>query len=207
MKRYEEYLHMLVNEIHSTIFATVDNNGNPVTCAIDIMLAGEEGLYFLTARGKAFYDRLVSHPIISLTGIKGKNTLSSKSITICGKVKEIGNGRIPEIFAKNQYMAEIYPDEKSRTSLTVFQIYEGEGEFFDLSVKPIFREKFSFGNAIIRETGYFVTEKCDGCSLCYDVCPQKCIDVSYTSVKIKEENCLHCGRCTEACDRQAIERR
>ena len=90
MKRYEEYLHMLVNEIHSTIFATVDNNGNPVTCAIDIMLAGEEGLYFLTARGKAFYDRLVSHPIISLTGIKGKNTLSSKSITICGKVKEIG---------------------------------------------------------------------------------------------------------------------
>ena len=31
------YLHYLEKEIHSVIAATVDDNGLPVTCAIDIM--------------------------------------------------------------------------------------------------------------------------------------------------------------------------
>lgn len=207
MEKYEKYLRMLVDEIHSTIFATVDSSGNPVTCAIDMMLADENGLYFLTAKGKAFYERLVAHPIVSLTGVKGKDTMSSRSVTICGKVKEIGDCLLSEIFSKNQYMAEIYPDEKSRKALIVFQIYEGEGEFFDLSVKPIFRERFSFGDAAVRETGYFVTEKCDGCGLCCEVCPQKCIDASRIPFRIEEEHCLHCGRCAEVCSQQAIERR
>lgn len=207
MEKYEKYLRMLVDDIHSTIFATIDSNGNPVTCAIDMMLADENGLYFLTAKGKTFYERLVAHPTISLTGIKGKDTMSSKSVTICGKVKEIGACLLPEIFSKNQYMAEIYPEEKSRKALTVFQIYEGDGEFFDLSVKPIFREKFSFGNTAVKETGYFVTEKCNGCGLCCEVCPQKCIDASHIPFRIEDEHCLHCGRCAEVCNQQAIERR
>ena len=33
-------------------------------------------------------------------------------------------------------MAEIYPQEESRSALEVFQVAEGTGEFFDLSVKP-----------------------------------------------------------------------
>ena len=53
------YLEYLVNEIHSTIVATVDENGLPVTCAVDMMDADENGLYFLTAKGKSFYKRLV----------------------------------------------------------------------------------------------------------------------------------------------------
>jgi len=35
-------------------------------------------------------------------------------------------------------MAEIYPQEQSRSVLTVFQIDQGEGEFFDLSKRPVF---------------------------------------------------------------------
>ena len=42
-------------------------------------------------------------------------------------------------------MKAIYPNAASRTALTVFQIYKGGGEFFDLSQKPIFRERFSLG--------------------------------------------------------------
>ena len=49
-----DYLKYLVQEIHSTIVATVDKNGLPVTCAIDIMDYNENGLYFLTAKGKGF---------------------------------------------------------------------------------------------------------------------------------------------------------
>ena len=53
-----DYLKYIVEEIHSTVFATVDREGRPVTCAIDIMDYDENGLYFLTAKEKHFYDRL-----------------------------------------------------------------------------------------------------------------------------------------------------
>ena len=104
-------------------------------------------------------------------------------------------------------MAEIYPDEKSREALTVFQVYEGEGEFFDLSEKPVFRESFSFGGATEKKSGYFVTGKCIGCKLCFSVCPQKCIDISTKPVVIEQEHCLHCGRCLETCPTGAVEKR
>ena len=52
------YLKYLVEEIHTTVMATVDNNGLPVTCAIDIMDYDDTGLYFLTAKGKKLYERL-----------------------------------------------------------------------------------------------------------------------------------------------------
>ena len=45
-----DYLRYIVDEIHSVVFATVDVEGRPVTCAIDIMDSDETGLYFLTAR-------------------------------------------------------------------------------------------------------------------------------------------------------------
>ena len=50
--KYTDYFAFLVDEIHSVIAATVDENGLPVTCAIDIMDWDENGLYFLTAKGK-----------------------------------------------------------------------------------------------------------------------------------------------------------
>ena len=50
-----DYLNYIVNEIHRTIVATVDEEGLPVTCAIDLMDCDEDSLYFLTAKGKAFY--------------------------------------------------------------------------------------------------------------------------------------------------------
>ena len=34
----QEILNILQKEIHTTIIATVDDKGNPYTCAIDIML-------------------------------------------------------------------------------------------------------------------------------------------------------------------------
>ena len=53
-----DYLKYIVTEIHRSIVATVDDEGLPVTCAIDMMDYDECSLYFLTAKGKAFYDRL-----------------------------------------------------------------------------------------------------------------------------------------------------
>lgn len=62
----EKYLKILVEDIHSTIVATVDDDGHPVTRAIDMMLWDDRGVYFLTAKGKAFYDQLMEQKFISL---------------------------------------------------------------------------------------------------------------------------------------------
>ena len=151
-----EVLRYLQQEIHSTVAATVDREGRPVTCAIDIMAADENGLYFLTAKGKGFYTRL----------------------------------------KETEYMA-----------LTVFQLYEGSGEWFDLSKKPIERFSFSFGSRKTEPEGYRITEACIGCRACEAVCPQHCIDFTTIPAVILSTHCLHCGNCAEVCPQQAVIRK
>lgn len=203
----QEYFALIVDRIHSVVFATVDGEGRPVTCAIDIMDYDENGLYFLTAKGKNFYDRLKANAAVVFTAMKGEDTLSCVAVSVQGKAKELGPDRLPDLFRKNPYMEKIYPDVRSHSALTVFQIYEGTGEWFDLSQLPVERFAFAFGGAQTEKTGYFVTDKCIGCKLCYSKCPQKCIDITQKPVIIEQEHCLHCGNCFEICPARAIERR
>ena len=201
------YLKYLVEEIHTTVVATVDDEGLPVTAAIDMMDYDEDCLYFLTAKGKGFYDRLKKRGTLALTGMKGTDTMHCAALSIRGKVRELGDELLPKLFEKNSYMNEIYPDAASRRALTVFVIYEGSGEWFDLSKKPIERASFTFGGAEEVQEGYFVTDACIGCKLCYSKCPQKCIDISGKPAVIQQQNCLHCGNCHEICPARAIVKR
>lgn len=202
--RFQEYI---VNRIHTVIAATTDENGLPVTCAIDIMDYDSNGLCFLTAKGKGFYSRLIYNNYISFTGIKGDSTMNTVAISVGGKVTETGRERLPRLFEKNPYMAEIYPTEESRKALTVFCIYNGEGEWFDLSKKPIERKSFTIGGGKVIHKGYFITEKCTRCGKCLAVCPQNCIDKGLPKpYNIRQNNCLHCGGCLEICPVGAIER-
>ena len=75
----KEYLEYVVKEIHTVIVATVDDDGLPVTSAIDMMDADEGGLYFLTAKGKGFYDRLKKRELLALTATKGDDTMKALS--------------------------------------------------------------------------------------------------------------------------------
>ena len=202
-----DYLKYIVEEIHSTVFATVDSGGRPVTCAIDMMDYDESGLYFLTAKGKNFYARLKANENIAFTAMKGEDTLSCVAVSVQGKAKEIGSDKLPDLFRKNPYMEKIYPDVRSRSALTVFKVYEGTGEWFDLSRLPVERAVFSFGGVQVKEDGYYVTDQCIGCKLCYSKCPQKCIDISKKPVVIRQEHCLDGGHCLEICPARAIERR
>ena len=203
----QEYFSFIVDEIHSTVIATVDDNGLPVTCAIDIMDFDENGLYFLTAKGKGFYDRLKKQNFIALTGMRGRDTLSCVAVSVRGKVREIGSTLLPILFQKNPYMNEIYPTVESMSALTVFQLYEGSGEWFDVSKKPIERASFTFGGGKDNQELYFVTDKCIGCKLFYSCCPQKFIDIEIKPVVIQKEHCLHCGNCFKICPVHAIEKR
>ncbi len=202
-----DYLSYIVHEIHTTIVATVDDEGLPVTAAIDMMDCDNDSLYFLTAKGKGFYDRLSKRQFLAFTAMKGEDTMSRVAVSIRGKVRELGSDRIPVLFAKNPYMREIYPTAESMRALTVFQIYEGTGEWFDLSKKPIERASFSFGGAEKNPEGYFIREACIGCGSCAVVCPQSCIVTDSVPHVIQEEHCLHCGNCMAVCPVGAIERR
>ena len=202
-----EYLSFVVNEIHTTVVATVDDEGLPVTAAIDMMDCDENSLYFLTAKGKGFYGRLIKRGFLALTAMKGKDTMSSVAVSIRGKVRELGYDKIPELFAKNPYMHDIYPTEEAMRALTVFQIYEGTGEWFDLSKKPIERASFTFGGAEKKPEGYFITDCCIGCGSCAAVCPQSCINAESIPYVIGQEHCLHCGNCMQGCPAGAVERR
>ena len=203
----KDYLNYIVHEIHRTIVATVDDEGLPVTAAIDMMDCDDDSLYFLTAKGKGFYDRLKKRGFLAFTAMKGEDTMSSIAVSIRGKVRELGYDRIPELFEKNPYMHQIYPTEESMKALTVFQIYEGSGEWFDLSRKPIERASFTFGGADKKAEGYFITDSCIGCGSCVAVCPQDCIRQDGIPFRIEQEHCLHCGNCMTACSVDAVVRR
>ncbi|MEE8807730.1 MAG: 4Fe-4S binding protein [Lactimicrobium sp.] len=196
-----DYLRILTDEIHSTVVATIDGEGHPVTRCIDMMLYDDRGVYFLTAKGKEFFDQLMAQKYISLSAVQGK-----KCISLSGWVENIGYEKLDEIFAKNTYMQAIYPGD-TRSALNVFRIYKAHGNFFDISDPAhIERGTFSLGNETIHPSGYFITDKCNGCDACLSVCPQQCIDLSCIPAVIDPNRCLHCGRCVEVCPQNAIER-
>lgn len=197
-----DYLKVLVEQMHSSVVATISPDGHPQTRVIDMMLWDDQGVYFLTAKGKAFYSQLMEQQYISLSATKDKI-----SISLRGRVRNIGSEKLDEIFERNPYMQQIYPAD-TRSALEVFWIYEAEGEYFDIS-RPdsVVREGFVIGDARKTQAGYFVGQGCIGCKLCYSVCPQKCIDISRKPVVINQNHCLHCGRCAEICPKQIIEKR
>ena len=194
-----DYLKMLVEEFHSTTVATLGTDGHPQTRVIDMMYYDEMGVYFLTARGKAFYQQLMEQKYIAVSATKDK-----KAISLRGKVKNIGSEKLDVLFDKNPYMKKIYPED-TKTALNVFVLYEAQGEYFDISdPSHIVREDIVIGNVRMAVTGYEVTDDCIGCGLCSSVCPQKCIDISVKPVVIDQKHCLHCGNCKEICPKQAV---
>lgn len=196
-----EYLKMLVEDFHSTTIATIGADGHPQTRIINMMLWDKAGVYFLTAKGKAFYDQLMEQLYVALSATKDK-----KAISLRGKIENIGSEKLNEIFDKNTYMQKIYPGE-TRTALEVFRIYEAQGEYFDISdPSHIVRDSVQIGSPVMQQSGYWVGKDCIGCKLCYSVCPQKCIDISNTPVVINQNHCLHCGRCAEICPKQTIKK-
>lgn len=88
----------------------------------------------------------------------------------------------------------------------MFCIDAAQGEYFDLSQKPIFRKPFKLGEEAEREHAFLITDACIGCGTCAEKCPERCIEPG-EPYKINQSHCLRCGICQEACPVQAIVKR
>lgn len=184
----------ILREIKDVAFATVEN-GLPQVRIIDVMLVENKKLYFCTARGKYFYNQLITNGNVAVTGLNKKYQM----VRLKGRAKKLDDNKkwIDRIFESNPSMNAVYPDD-SRYILEAFIIDNGSIEFFDLSIKPINRQYFTLGKVIEECKGFFISDKCIRCGKCTRSCPQQCIEIGVPYM-IHQEHCLHCGLCAEIC--------
>lgn len=143
----DEFLSLIVDSFQSVIFGTVDENGDPHTNVADIEIKDGDKLIFSTTYQKAFYNRLKNHPRISITALKGEETLSSVGFTLDGIAEEVDQKYLDEIFAKRPEMKQISANYSERRSLLrPFAITPISGSIYDLRQQPIFQKGLNFQN-------------------------------------------------------------
>jgi uncharacterized pyridoxamine 5'-phosphate oxidase family protein/Pyruvate/2-oxoacid:ferredoxin oxidoreductase delta subunit len=189
--------------INSVSMATVGEDGSPQVRIIGVMHTEAEKLYFLTARGKPFYHELLRDKKVAVLGLsRFKEMIRLNGIPEL-LPKEEQSEWLDKLFEENPYMKNVYPGE-TRQVLEVFCIEDGEIEYFNLGVHPIFRESYVIGSGVSKQKVYMIKEGCTGCGMCREICPQRCITAG-TPYRIVQENCLRCGSCQENCPVSAVE--
>ena len=140
-------------------FATVDKNGAPQIRCISAIHYEPDSLYFFTARGKAFCDELLTDgrvQILAYTRFKEMIRLSGKAVPAQNQEEKIHT-----IFAEQPYLANVYPGETRNIGI-IFELRDFTIEYFNLGVKPIFRESYAVGQAETEKKGYRITDACIG---------------------------------------------
>lgn len=192
-----------LRSVRDASFATMDADGLPSVRIVDVMAVTDRSLYFLAPRGKAFHAEVVSGGYVALVAM----TSDYRTCRIRGRVYR-PNGEstqkvlVDALFDLNPGMNQIYPGD-SRYICDVFCIESGEGEYFDLGQKPIFRYPFAIGHGKVSLGSFWITGACTGCGTCANICPESCIKEG-TPFSINQSHCLHCGLCLEACPAHAV---
>ncbi|MCC2253652.1 4Fe-4S binding protein [Ruminococcus sp. CLA-AA-H200] len=186
-------------------FATVDETGAPQVRNISAIHYEKDEIYFFTARGKDFCRELLSDGRVQVLGY----TKYKEMIRLSGKAAPVPEERqkkwIDNIFREQPYLANVYPGDTRKIGI-VFVIRDAQIEYFNLGVRPIFRESYTIGEGNVTLKGYQITEDCIGCGTCVQNCPQGCIEPGQPFA-IQQEHCLHCGSCFEHCPVSAVQRR
>jgi len=119
-----DYLKLLVDEIHSTTVATIGSDWHPQTRIIDMMYYDEESVYFLTAKGKAFYDQLMEQQYVAISATKDKI-----AVILRGKIKNIGEKNLDIMFKKKSVYEENLSGRYERRNRGVSTVW-GTGRVF-----------------------------------------------------------------------------
>jgi len=142
----KECLRIIAEELKTCVIATVDEENKPVTAVIDIMDHDENGLYFLTGKGKGLYQRLQHSPYVAVTLTKGSLDTEYLAVSVRGHAVETGPNRLEVLFRKNPFMYKMYPDPSkwAESGLTVFCIDSGSVEWLTMTGPKMQREIISF---------------------------------------------------------------
>lgn len=185
-------------------FATVDGRGNPQIRNISAVHYEDDALYFFTARGKNFSRELQHNNHVQILGY----SKFKEMIRLSGCAVPVANDKQPyyidTIFREQPYLYNVYPGDTRKIGI-VYCIKNAQIEYFNLGVKPIFREIYTIGSIKAEAKGYAISDKCIACGVCQSVCPQNCIKAG-DIYEIQQKNCLHCGACCEICPVGAVER-
>lgn len=200
------YCLLFLREVRDAAFATVDEEGLPAVRVIDVMMVEDGRLYFVAARGKAFCADIMRTRYVAIVG----QSQDFRTCRLRGAVErpddEAERHRlIDRIFELNPSLRELYPGD-SRYVLEPFYLQDAQGEYFDLSGKPIVRVPFALGSLRAAVEGFVITDRCQECGACADACPEACIEEG-PPYAIVQEHCLRCGLCRETCSFGAIDRR
>ena len=130
-----DYLAFLQKEIHAAAFATLAEDGRPEVRIIDIMLYDGHSLYFLTAKGQAFYRQLIEQKFVAITGEKGRRAVSLRGhvrvadpalllslIHISVRVLVLPDGQDPDEFLRSQGASAFRALKQSALTLTECKI-------------------------------------------------------------------------------------
>lgn len=185
-------------------FATVDKNGHPQVCCISAIHYEPDAIYFYTARGKNFCHELLNDGHVQMMAY----TRFKEMIRVSAVARPVADDEQEHwkkiIFTEQPYLVNVYPRD-TRDIGIIFRIRDMEIEYFNLGVRPIFRETYTVGKVQAEPKGFLISEDCIECGTCQAGCPQDAIDEG-SPYHIRPENCLHCGRCYENCPVQAIVR-
>ena len=186
-------------------FATVDKTGAPQIRNISAIHYEPDRMIFFTAKGKAFCEELLTDgrvQVLGYTKYKEMIRMSAKAVPVPEDEQEKW---IDTIFAEQPYLSNVYPGDTRKLAGIVFEIRDGEIEYFNLGVNPILRESYIIGVGNLTQKGYIISGKCIGCGKCLQNCPQRCIAPG-KPYKIQQNHCLHCGNCFTVCPVKAVEK-
>lgn len=184
--------------IRDVAFATVDENGLPAVRIIDVMAVTPNSLYFLAPRGKAFHADVVREGYVAIVGQTSDfRTCRLRGRAVLPQGEDVQHALVDALFELNPSMNEIYPGE-ARYICDVFCVSEGEGEYFDLGQKPIFRYGFTLGAEgraarPHRKGTFFIGDACTGCGTCVSACPEQCIALNPAAVALSSLAVLNPG--------------
>lgn len=130
--KIQDIMKILEKDMKVAIFATVDEDNQPHARPINIGVANEEGVFFMTSPKTNFYQQMQSNSKIAITGFLEEEYLI-QVIRIEGKVRKLGKEKLQEVLQDNSYIDQVYPDKEEQQSVQVFQLYEGEGFYHSLT--------------------------------------------------------------------------
>lgn len=121
----KDVMKILKEDMGVAIFSSVDENNQPHARPINVGVANDDGVFFMTNPKTDFYGQLENNQKVAITGLKNDGKLI-QVIRVTGTVRPLEKEMLEEILADNPYVAQVYPDKADQAAAQAFQLYEGD---------------------------------------------------------------------------------